>query len=346
MAAPYTATPPGGAEAARAMMANSVPMDLYQAGANSFAAQSAIMRTGGPIMPSMPAGSSGGANLPIQPVVMGMQAPPSGAVAMAGGGMGGGMGCPPSGYPSRRTQVRFAAPTGMKVSWFAGAPSGAALAPTHIDVPGRYNFLQAAVYRLKLSDLPGRPGVELYPTLEVVPSNARTDAFLAHSSVPVVFTEEDLEQVAAGHFLVKVIYLPDPQYQDLATTGPDEVVSTRLDPGVNPIEEAHRRGNILVIIRLGNTDLELANTPAMDAPMQRPGMMPTRPMMGAPGGSMVPPPNGMAPVSRLPEASSNGQTGALISPISAVTPAQLASQPADSSSTPSKKANRWWSPSN
>src|SRR5204863_5376835 len=135
-----------------------------------------------------------------------------------------------------------------------------------LEVPGRYNFVQAGIYRLKLSDIPNRPGLELYPTLEVVPSNAKTDPFLAHSAVPVVFTEEDFDQVAAGNFLVKVIYLPDPQYQDLAATGPDEVVSSRLEPGADPIAEAHRRGSILLIIRIGNIDLEAPNTPPMDAP--------------------------------------------------------------------------------
>ena len=43
--------------------------------------------------------------------------------------------------------------------------------------------------------------------------NAKTTTFLAHSAVPIRFTEEDLEQVAAGNFIVKVIYLPDPQFQ-------------------------------------------------------------------------------------------------------------------------------------
>ncbi len=34
-------------------------------------------------------------------------------------------------------------------------------------VPARYNFPQGAIYRLKLTNIPARPGVELYPTLEV-----------------------------------------------------------------------------------------------------------------------------------------------------------------------------------
>ena len=42
--------------------------------------------------------------------------------------------------------------------------------------------------------------------------------------------------------------------------GVDTLVSTRLDPGVDPITEADRRGSILAIIRLGNKDLEVPGT--------------------------------------------------------------------------------------
>jgi hypothetical protein len=170
-------------------------------------------------------------------------------------------------FAVHRTAVRFVGPPGMKISWYAPSSDGkTAFSPQYLEAPARYNFLQASIYRLKLSDIPNRPGLELYPTLEVVPAKAKTCAFLAHSAVPVNFTEEDFEQVAAGNFVVKVIYLPDPQFQDLAATGPDEVVSSRLEPGVDPIAEAMRRGCILLVVRLGNIDLEAPNTPAMDAP--------------------------------------------------------------------------------
>ena len=117
----------------------------------------------------------------------------------------------------------------MKISW-PGAMGD--VRNNQIEAPGRYNFVQGAIYRLKLSDLSGRPGVDLYPTLEVVPANLRTDAYIAHSSIPLYFTEEDFEQVMGGNFLVKVIYLPNPQYADVAMTGgPEEVVSTRTRTG-------------------------------------------------------------------------------------------------------------------
>ena len=62
--------------------------------------------------------------------------------------------------------------------------------------------------------------------------------------------------------MTKVIYLPDPEFQELALAGVETLVSTRLDPGVDPIVEADRRGAILAIVRLGNKDLQVAERPS------------------------------------------------------------------------------------
>jgi hypothetical protein len=127
---------------------------------------------------------------------------------------------------------------------------------TPLVTPGRYDFPQGAIYRLKITDIPGREGIELYPSLEVAPVTPRTAAFLAHNSIPFQLTEEDLDQVTTGNFVTKVVYLPDPCYQELAVAGVETLVSTRLDPGIDPVVEADRRGSILAIIRIGNKDLE------------------------------------------------------------------------------------------
>ncbi len=161
----------------------------------------------------------------------------------------GGMGPPPT------SQVAFVSPEGMAVNWDIGEPG--AFDSDVLIVPGRYNFPQGAIYRLKLTNIPGRPGVELYPTLEVGPPTPRTIAYLAHNAIPVQYTEEDFDQVLSGNFVTKVIYLPDPEYQELALANVETLVSTRLDPGVDPIVEADRRGAILAIVRVGNKDLEV-----------------------------------------------------------------------------------------
>ncbi len=154
------------------------------------------------------------------------------------------------------SQVAFVSPEGMAVAWDVGAPGEFDSEP--LIVPGRYNFPQGAIYRLKLTNIPGRAGVELYPTLEIGPPTPRSIAYLAHNAIPAQFTEEDFDQVLSGNFVTKVIYLPDPEFQELALAGVETLVSTRLDPGIDPIVEADRRGAILAIVRIGNKDLEMA----------------------------------------------------------------------------------------
>jgi hypothetical protein len=156
--------------------------------------------------------------------------------------------------PGTTSQLYFVGPDGMTLTWDVTAPGAFDSAP--LTCPGRFNFPQAAIYRLKLTNIPGRPGVELYPTVEVGPVMPRTEAFLAHNAIPIGFTPEDFDQVLSGNFVTKVIYLPDPEFQELALAGVDTLVSTRLDPGVDPVTEADRRGAIMAIVRLGNKDLQ------------------------------------------------------------------------------------------
>jgi hypothetical protein len=241
------------------------------------------------------------------------------------GGMGGGINTEPGSYAAfgrvnafgqlplgpdqaalqaQRTQVRFVGPTGAKIGWYIAGPNGPVLSPAQLDVPGRYNFAQAAVYRLKVSNIPGRPGVEIFPSIEVVPGNAKTDAFLSHNVVPVEFTDEDFDQINTGHYLTKVIYLPDAQYMSM-TGGAEELSSTRLEAGIDPLCEAQRRGSVLLVVRVGSINMELPNSPPLSSPgpfgapapagpaMMPPGMM--HPGMMAPPGMMPPGGPGMPP---------------------------------------------------
>lgn len=190
---------------------------------------------------------------------------------------------------NQRTSIRFTGPAGMKITW--QLPGGGFNDETSgLTAPKEYNFLQAQVYRLRLTQvLPNFPGRSFYPTLEVAPVTPKTLTFLAHSSVPVTFADEDFRQAADGNLVVKVIYLPDPQFQDFAVLGgAEEIVSTRLEPGADPVAEAQRRGTILAVIRLGNIDLENRASPAMTAPPPG-GVVP-------PGGAVIPPGAFPAPV--------------------------------------------------
>ncbi len=208
---------------------------------------------------------------------------------------------PPIGQPA---QVRFM-PAGLRVYW-ATAPGVFTSEP--LICPASMEFPQGAIYRLKLTNIPGenREEVALYPTLEVGPATPRTEAFLAHNKIPVQFTLMDFDQVLAGNFVTKVIYLPDEEFQD-AVAAIEELVSTRLEPGQDPIIEADRRGTILAIVRMGNKDLELPGAGAANPVIQNASYNPADPAnpgvapgaAGAAGAYPMPP--GMVPGGPVPE---------------------------------------------
>lgn len=191
------------------------------------------------------------------PAVMAPLAP----MGMVGGpGMAPGPYGPPmmGGAPvaPKQTQVRFVGPDGMHIGWVANG----AFAESQVIAPGRYSFNQGMAYQLKLANIPNREdGLMLYPTLEVYPAHPTTDSFLAHNTVPVQITDEDLDQVQTGNHVTKVIYLPEPKFQELAVAGVETLVSTVLDPGVDAVAEADRRGTIMAVLRMGDKDLEMPN---------------------------------------------------------------------------------------
>lgn len=158
--------------------------------------------------------------------------------------------------PRATTQLRFLGPAGMSVGWQVGN----SFAENQLVAPARYNFVQGATYRLKLTSIPGREGLTLYPSLHVYPTRPGTAAYLAHNPVPVQLTDEDLDQIVTNNFVTKVVYLPDAKYQDLAA-GVEELVSTRLPAGADPVDVAERRGTIMAVLRVGSLDLEMPGQP-------------------------------------------------------------------------------------
>ena len=163
-----------------------------------------------------------------------------------------GMGAPASQMTS---QVHFLGPDGVVINYDVSSHGMFDSEP--LICPATHNFSQGAVYRLKLSNIPSMVGRDLYPTIEIAPTFARTQAFLAHNMIPIEFTDNDFDQVAAGNFITKVVYLPNPEFQSIATAGVGTLVNTQLEPGVDPIVEAENRGAILAIIRIGNKDLSM-----------------------------------------------------------------------------------------
>ncbi len=153
-------------------------------------------------------------------------------------------------------QINFQGTPGMNINWDTVVIGGFDSEP--LVCPGFQNFEMGRVYRLKLSNIANEEGLILYPTLEINQMTPRTRAYLEHNAIPVTFTNNDFDQVKAGHFVTKVIFLPAPEFQNLAVSGGvDTIVNTQLPAGTDPVVEAQKRGAVLAVIRIGNKDLAL-----------------------------------------------------------------------------------------
>ncbi len=187
--------------------------------------------------------------------------PPSKMLFEPGPGVGGpGPGVLLSSLPAQgsfgSSEIGFVGPAGMRIGFDTSGDGAFDAQP--LIAPSRQQFRQGGIYRLKLTNVPGHEGEEYFPTLEVGPVTPRTEAYLDHCAIPVQLIPEDFDQVRSGNFVTKVIYLPDPDHQKLALAAIETLVSTRLAPGVDPIQEADRRGSILAILRVGNKILREA----------------------------------------------------------------------------------------
>ncbi len=157
-------------------------------------------------------------------------------------------------------QIAFKGSDGVTIQWPTVQLDQFDSNPIQINdyKPVFQNFQTARSYRLKLTNIPNREGMTLYPTLTVNAVSARTRAYLDHNAIPVKFSEADFDQVQNGNFVTKVIFLPNPQFQNLALSGGvDTIVNTQLPAGADPIVEAQNRGAILAVIQIGNKDLAL-----------------------------------------------------------------------------------------
>jgi hypothetical protein len=153
------------------------------------------------------------------------------------------------------SQINFNGPEALIINYDAKVPGAFDSEP--LICPATHEFSHGKVYRLKLSNIPSHPGKELFPTLEVAPTNSKTFAYLVHCPIPISFSDNDFDQVFTGNLITKVIYLPNREFQGLANVGIGMIVNTDLEPGVDPIIEAQNRGSILAIVRMGNKDLRL-----------------------------------------------------------------------------------------
>jgi S1-C subfamily serine protease len=157
------------------------------------------------------------------------------------------------------TQIGFVGPSGMQV--LIDGAKRELIAPVSHDF--RRHAREVNQYYLRLLKAPVFPDVPVFGLLEIDPVTSVADEFLRHNKIPLTITDEDIKQVSSANVLIKVAYLAEPS-EKRSRREVEMLVSSRLDPGTNPIEEANRRGEILAVLRLAAND-ELLGISTADA---------------------------------------------------------------------------------
>ena len=143
--------------------------------------------------------------------------------------------------------VRFELPSGGNVTLYNASPS----APVALAAPAQAGLLVGHLYRLRISDMPEFPGVELYPTIEMLDRLHAPPGQEAEFPVPVAFTTDEIEQALEGGLVTKVIYLEQPQFAIPRQSEGLMLPVQTLSPSVNLLSVADQLGRPLVIVRLG-----------------------------------------------------------------------------------------------
>lgn len=137
-------------------------------------------------------------------------------------------------------------------------PSGARIAPAvgagfANGQPDRLlvGLQVGTLYRLQVTHIPERPGLEIFPTVEIIDRLYPPPGQALRFPIPIELTLDELELAADGHFVTRVIYLEDP-LAALPLTDPDKHQRwVEARPGEDPLVMADHLGRSMAILRLG-----------------------------------------------------------------------------------------------
>ena len=106
------------------------------------------------------------------------------------------------------------------------------------------------IYRFKLSEMPDRPGTELYPTVELLdrlhPPPGRESEF----PVPIDIEQTDIRRAAGDQLVTRVVYLEQPQLASPLSAS-DLRRAVTIPGWRNALAEADLLGRPLAIVRIG-----------------------------------------------------------------------------------------------
>ncbi len=117
--------------------------------------------------------------------------------------------------------------------------------------PVTVGMLVAPVYRLRITQIPHHPGMEVFPTVEIIDRLYPPAGEATRFPIPIAISQEELELALDGKFVTRVIYVEDPDRALPVAEQPNEQNWFEVEPDQNPLEVADHLGRPIAILRLG-----------------------------------------------------------------------------------------------
>jgi hypothetical protein len=142
--------------------------------------------------------------------------------------------------------VEIMAPQGVAISLAEGGAFGPAQ-----PAPIRAGLLIGQVYRFRVTNIPLQPGLEVYPTVEIIDRLYTPRGQELRFPVIVELSAEDIELALDGKFVTRVIYLEDPEMALPVAQQPRAQNWIEAAPGRDPLAVADGLGRPVAILRVG-----------------------------------------------------------------------------------------------
>lgn len=142
--------------------------------------------------------------------------------------------------------VRVELPTSGTVSVYSATTDPLAT----IAAPAQFSVNAGHIYRLRVTDMPEFPGVEIYPSIEILDRLHPPAGQEANYPIPVVLSADDLKEAIEGRMVTRVVYLEDPKFASQLDRLRAEVPQT-VAPTDNALQEAGKLGRPMIIVRIG-----------------------------------------------------------------------------------------------
>lgn len=160
--------------------------------------------------------------------------------------------------PAWLQPIRVELPSQGTVQLFSGQPQPVFESAS----PAQFSVSVGHFYRLRVADIPELPGVELYPSIEILDRLHPPAGLEEQFPVPFVLEEADLKAAANGLLVTRVIYLERPQ----TAAGDDPLRRDEpltLPSGDNLVAAAALHGRPMAILRIGGRTPSADSAPPM-----------------------------------------------------------------------------------